>query len=175
MIIAQVKCGTERWDVKILSDKDTVKIDFSKKYQTTVHQQVSLSMPDIRISEHLPRMSGETNVYTLVCYLIEYKKEKDKDVHLVIMDLNTGETMVAEIPGSECSEIRRTSRYFMFVNLNNWFISNIGRPTSKFKKPGKKLKIQITGVGFFDFIHGQKGMAANGREIHPVLEMKIVQ
>ena len=34
------------------------------------------------------------------------------------------------------------------------------------------VKVKLTGVGFFDFIHGQKGIAANGREIHPVLSME---
>ena len=27
----------------------------------------------------------------------------------------------------------------------------------------------VTGVGFFDFIHGQTGVAPNGIELHPVL------
>jgi hypothetical protein len=31
--------------------------------------------------------------------------------------------------------------------------------------------VQITGVGFFDFIHGQTGVAPNGIELHPVLSI----
>jgi hypothetical protein len=31
--------------------------------------------------------------------------------------------------------------------------------------------VTVRGVGFFDFIHGQNGVAANGIEIHPVLEL----
>jgi len=29
--------------------------------------------------------------------------------------------------------------------------------------------VRITGVGFFDYIHGQHGVAPNGIELHPVL------
>ena len=30
-------------------------------------------------------------------------------------------------------------------------------------------RAQITGVAFFDFLHGQTGVAPNGIELHPVL------
>ena len=30
-------------------------------------------------------------------------------------------------------------------------------------------KATIRGVGFFDFLHGQTGVAPNGIELHPVL------
>ena len=29
--------------------------------------------------------------------------------------------------------------------------------------------VRITGVGFFDYLHGQRGVAPNGIELHPVL------
>ncbi len=31
---------------------------------------------------------------------------------------------------------------------------------------------QITGIGFFDFLHGQAGVAPNGIEIHPILDIQ---
>src|SRR5207237_586375 len=33
------------------------------------------------------------------------------------------------------------------------------------------IPVQITGVGMFDFLHGQTGVAPNGIEIHPVLDI----
>jgi hypothetical protein len=30
----------------------------------------------------------------------------------------------------------------------------------------------VTGVGFFDRIHGQTGVAPNGIELHPVLDIQ---
>jgi hypothetical protein len=43
---------------------------------------------------------------------------------------------------------------------------------------GPELKIgaliEITGVGFFDFEHGQSGVAPNAIELHPVLAVRRV-
>lgn len=32
--------------------------------------------------------------------------------------------------------------------------------------------VWITGVGFFDYVHGQRGVAPNGIELHPVLDVE---
>ena len=33
-------------------------------------------------------------------------------------------------------------------------------------------KYQVkTGIGFFDYVHGQVGMAINGRELHPIFSI----
>ncbi len=31
--------------------------------------------------------------------------------------------------------------------------------------------VRITGIGFFDYLHGQRGVALNGIELHPVLDV----
>jgi len=32
--------------------------------------------------------------------------------------------------------------------------------------------VRVTGVGFFDYVHGQSGVAPNGIELHPVLDVE---
>jgi hypothetical protein len=34
------------------------------------------------------------------------------------------------------------------------------------------VPVIITGVGFFDFYHGQTGVATNGIELHPVIDIQ---
>ena len=168
-VISQ-NCGVERWRIKTLSDNDTVKIDFKKIIISTVHEQVSLIPPGKKTT----RLDSETKVYSIDCFIVGYKKESnDKDIHIIIEDIDTDETMVAEIPSYECFEIQKTSRYELFKELQEWFTKNIGKPTSKFVYLEKHIPVTITGVGFFDFNHGQIGMAGNGREIHPVLSIKL--
>src|SRR6185437_14144285 len=41
--------------------------------------------------------------------------------------------------------------------------------TTSFKTAN--IPVQIKGVGMFDFLHGQTGVAPNGIEIHPVLDI----
>src|SRR5207247_8711702 len=35
----------------------------------------------------------------------------------------------------------------------------------------KTANVPVTGVGFFDFLHGQTGVAPNGIELHPLLDI----
>ena len=163
-------CGVERWDIKTLADADTSKIDFTKIIVSTVHEQAAIAKPYGKLTY---RTVTESKIYSIDCFLIGYKIEDDKDIHLIIEDINTDETMVAEIPSASCSSIQNTSRAKLFSDLHNWFLTNIGHPTSSFVFLEKHIPITITGVGYFDFMHGQKGMALNGREIHPVLTMKL--
>lgn len=43
-----------------------------------------------------------------------------------------------------------------------------------FKSQVKPTKVRLTGVGFFDRVHGQSGVAPNGIELHPVLDIKFL-
>ncbi|HEY5125315.1 MAG TPA: hypothetical protein VIK14_16410 [Ignavibacteria bacterium] len=142
-------------------------IDFENIIPSTVSEQCSLSRPSK--VKNMPRMESETTVYEIEAYVIEYKKEDDRDFHVVIEDPETEETMVVEIVDPNCPNIDNTSRYETFTKVREWFTTNF-HPTKSFKSTKKKVK--LTGVGFFDYLHGQRGMAPNGREIHPVLSME---
>jgi len=147
-----------------------VKIDFKKIIPSTVQEQTALEIPYGKKTYRLP---SETKVYSIDCLIIGYKLEDDKDIHIIIEDEKTDSTMVIEIPSSECFDIQKTSRYILFNDLDEWFSKNIGHPTSKFVFLEKHIPVTITGVGFWDKLHGQKGTAHNGREIHPVLSIKL--
>ena len=164
-------CGIERWSIKTLSDRDTIKIDFTKTTPSSVHEQVQLHPP----SKKTYRLDNESIVYSIDCLIVGYKKERnDQDVHIVIQDAVTKEFMVAEIPSYICTEVLHTSRSQRYRDLQDWFRYNIGKPKTKFIYLKNPIAVTITGLGFFDFCHGQKGMASNGREIHPVLSIQII-
>jgi len=160
----------KRWPVKTLSDKDTILVDFKNIVKSSVHEQVSFKRPEGKINT---RLTSETTVYSLDCYIIGFVKELDRDIHVVIKDSKTEETMVVEIPIYIDDNIKNTSRYLQFKKLREWFVNNIGEPHTIFKKLKKPILVTLSGVGFWDTVHGQKGMAANGREIHPVLTMDL--
>ena len=170
--IVSQNVGFARKNIKTLSDSDTLKINFTEIIPSTVHEQILLERPLGKITT---RLNNETKVYSIKCYIIGYKKEiLDKDIHIILKDIDTDETMVAEIPSPKCFEIRETSRYLSFIQLREWFMNNIGSPYYlKFIYLEKPIPVTITGIGFFDFMHGQKRMAENEREIHPVLSIKL--
>lgn len=168
--LSNAQCGKERWSIKTLTDRDTAYIDFDNIIETTVSEQCDLPKPS-KI-KNKPRLKTERTVYELVGYVTDYKIENDRDYHVVIEDPDTGETMVVEIVDPDCPDIINTSRYETFKEVRSWFKKHFN-PTSSFKT--KRAKVRLTGVGFFDFIHGQRGMAPNGREIHPVLSIERVR
>jgi hypothetical protein len=47
-------------------------------------------------------------------------------------------------------------------------------PGVTFKAAIKPIRVRITGVGFFDRLHGQMGVAPNGIELHPVLDVQLM-
>jgi hypothetical protein len=164
-------CGDKRWDVKTLSDVDTNNINFSNPVRSSVHIQTHLLRPPGILTS---RTSSEDTVYSITCYIIAYKKKlDDKDIHIIIRDIKTKETMVAEISSADCSSVKKTSRFQQIKSLDEWFEKNIGIPKENFTYLWKAKLVTITGVGIFDTVHGQKGMAKNGREIHPILTIKI--
>lgn len=84
--------------------------------------------------------------------------EQDRDFHLIISDLERPQvTMIAEIPAPECAggggheEDYRKAREAILSTPRNTII-------------------ELVGVGFFDFLHDQRGHAPNGIELHPVLD-----
>ena len=168
-----ITCGVERWAVKTCYDADTMNVKFNTIVPTTIAYQRSLTKPTLPPQgDNTTRLTVEDTVYSLDCYIIQTKLESDLDYHVEISTIgNTSETMVAEIVNPECPNIINTSRYTIFKTLRDWYTATFS-PTTSFKPIG--VSVHITGVGFFDFLHGQTGIPPNGREIHPILTMSLI-
>jgi hypothetical protein len=163
-------CGVERWYVKTCIDADTVNVNFNNIVPSSIAYQRSLVHPTLP-GDNTTRLSVEDTVYSIVCQLVEYKYETDQDYHVVIKTIGSAsETMVAEIADPTCAGISNTSRLQQMTALRTWF-ANRYNPTSSFKFVSDT--VVLTGVGFFDFAHGQTGAAPNQREIHPILSMSL--
>jgi hypothetical protein len=162
---ASAQCGVERWSVKTGTDSDAAKINPAITTTTTIGSLVALATPPV-----LPPSSRlqptETTVFAVNATLIEFKLETDSDYHIVIQD-SAGKTMITEIPSPAC------------VGTGSPFASAIASARSKFDAQLKatnqaqttSVPVQIKGVGFFDSLHGQTGVAPNGIELHPVLDI----
>src|SRR5206468_1655513 len=81
-----------------------------------------------------------------------------------------GATMVTEIPCPCC--VAGSSPFTAGIaNARQEFDAHF-TATSSFT--AVSVPVQMTGVGFFDFIHGQTGVAPNGIELHPILDIKFL-
>jgi hypothetical protein len=72
--------------------------------------------------------------------------------------------MITEIPSPGC--VGANSPFLPSISSVRTTFDDTFHATTDFQDV--ELPVQITGVGFFDFLHGQRGAAPNGIELHPV-------
>lgn len=139
-------CGVERWTVKTLQDRPIL----IPRKRTTVAFLVSLprpySFPDWR-------MPFERHVFQVTGRVTLVRPEDDQDLHIVL--LAGRKHMIAESPAWSCTRKAKLYRRRQMARARQ--AVRICR------------RARVTGVAFFDFKHGQTGVAPNAIELHPIL------
>jgi RyR domain-containing protein len=158
-------CGVERWAVKTLTDPDAPRVDLSP-VDSSVHELVALAAPPSPTTRVAP---AEFTTYRVTADLTYVKlEEKDSDVHMVIKDPQTGQSMIIEAACPACAEGSAVTDQIAQVRqiVEARFPRAIAGLPENLQPP---LSVTVTGVAFFDYPHGQTGYADNGIELHPVL------
>jgi len=135
----QAACGVERWNVKILRDRDTARVDL-RAVPTTVAALGALPAP-AELGPANGRLPLERRTFRVRAFLAKHaSEENDGDIHLVLSDVgDRTKTMIAEIPDSACAlGSRHASRYAEARRV----IDSL---------PGG-IEVEIEGVAFFDRI-----------------------
>jgi hypothetical protein len=159
------QCGVERWSVKTGTDADVGLVNLNSSTNTTIAALRAPAAPN-PIPANNRVSPWETTQWVLNATLTLYKLESDSDYHLVLQDAN-GLTMIVEIPSPSC--VGAGSPFLAGItNARNEFNARFTATTS-FQTAN--IPVQIKGVGMFDFLHGQTGVAPNGIELHPVLDV----
>jgi hypothetical protein len=139
-------CGFERWTVKTLQDRPSLLAVQS----TTIAYLASRPAPAV-----LPntRLRFERHVFRVNARVTLVRLEADEDFHLVLVQ--GAQHMIAESPAAACTAGATASERAQMAAARQAV-----RPCSS---------AVVTGVAFFDFLHGQTGVAPNGIELHPIL------
>jgi hypothetical protein len=112
--------------------------------------------------------------------LTGFKHESDQDYHLTLLD-PSGATMIAEIP--DPAVVDRNSRLVsQIASARDAFsvrfqvlLASLAALQAGPQAPGivdLSIHVVLTGVGFYDFLHGATDQAPNGVELHPVLSIE---
>jgi hypothetical protein len=111
----------------------------------------------------------ETTTYRVRATLVKMKIEEDGDVHLVIAQPGTANaaTMIVEFPSAGCTRKAPSWARRAMARARTALTTSCGTPSRSAFTPLRGAAT-ITGIGFFDFLHGQSGVAPNGIELHPV-------
>ena len=161
-------CGTERWPVKTGTDRDAGNVNMAAQPATVS------ALRSIRPAPPNPNARRETSVaptelttVAVAAILRVIKREKDQDYHLVIADPHTGETMIIESPDPSCAAGSRFAADIAEVRkeIDKRFHGPIAG------RHQVNIPVNVTGVAFFDPLHGQEGVAPNGIELHPILSI----
>ncbi len=164
-----VACGTERWDVKTLTDPGSSAVKLKNARSSTVTKLAGMKP----LGQSEARRAQERQVYRVKVIFdslpgrkLGFKLETtDSDIHLAVRDA-LGSTMIVEFPDPGCTVgARYRSR---MKSARTALVAACGPPPrSRFRE--LQGSATITGVLFFDFFHRQRGVASNVAELHPAL------
>jgi hypothetical protein len=143
-------CGVERWTVKTLQDRPLL----LPVRRTTLAYLTSRPAPSSLPDRRLP---FERRVFQVTAAVILVRQEDDSDFHVVLRDA-AGRTMIAEAPLPACAPHATTVRRKQMATARS--------------AVRVCAKARVTGVAFFDFKHGQTGVAPNAIELHPILAFR---
>jgi hypothetical protein len=159
-----------RWPVRTGADPGARKLVGQAPTKTTIASLRALPVPAVLPPEERSPGAEET-VWQVDAALIEYRLLAIGDYKLVIAD-DQGNTMIARIPdpaalapGSFFAEQIAAAR--------QEFVSQIPEAAAPASRslffPSGGVPVTLQGLGFFDFVHGQRGVAPNGIALYPVI------
>jgi len=143
-------CGVERWTVKTLQDHPRL----LPVRTTTIAYLTSRPAPAVLPDTRLP---FERHIFRIRAAVTLVRHEDDSDLHVVVEDAR-GRTMITEAPLPACAP-RATTLRRMQMRQARAMVRLCPRA-------------MVTGVAFFDFQHGQTGVAPNAIELHPILAFR---
>ena len=143
---AALACGVERWKVKTLQDRPRL----FRANAIPMSQLVSHERPTPLPGTRLP---FERHIWSVDAAVTLVRHEPDEDFHIVVE--SGADQMIAESPSSACTRGATAYR------------------RRQMREARSKLRLctqaRVVGVAFFDFKHGQTGVAPNAIELHPIL------
>jgi hypothetical protein len=159
-------CGKERWSVKTVSDKDNGEVSDAPE-RTSIHDLTNIAAPiNLNVRKNSRYSPTELKTFEVAGVLKIIKHETDGDYHLVIAD-QKGRTMIVEAPEPSCA---MDSRFLDKIKKVRQAIDQQFGEITRKRRPS--VMVAVTGVGFFDKIHGQEGVAPNGIELHPIVAIE---
>ena len=145
-------CGVERWRFKTLQDRPLL----LPQRDTTIAYLVSRTRPAY---VGVLRRPFERHIFRVTSAVTLVRPEDDGDFHLVLSDQQR--TMIAETPSSSCDS-RATPKRRRQMQIARSRVQLCARA-------------RVVGVAFFDYYHGQTGVAPNAIELHPVLAFRCLR
>jgi len=172
-----ISCGKELWPIKTLIDPNAAQVQLDPVLTTSIAAINALPVP----ADPTTRQGDdfELHTYQVTAFLVGYKLEADNDWHVVLSDDGSEaqpHTLIVEIPNPACTQPPlepTTSRVLAQTTQARAAFETAFPPASACFSCNLKTEVTVVGVGFFDKLHGQHGVAVNGAELHPVIGFQV--
>jgi hypothetical protein len=187
IVLTLTSCGQEakkeckgrfRWDVKTMTDSKGIKLFSEVPFDSTISQLILVRPPAkmfilSKKDGRLPRFKSEEYLVKIVALVTKMDIRKDQDYHIVLKSPDSKASLIGEIPDPDCSYIAGFPVHcekFRLARSQGDVIYKILKET---KKP---VLVEVIGVPFWDAPHFWiKGSSRTGREIHPILEIRVLE
>ena len=165
-------CALTRSEVKALRDLDAARVAFDAVIPTTITALNDLPS-HCGPAGNRRRSAEEFRVYEVVGRMTRVRRERDRDVHIVLADVeHPRDRLVIELGDPDTRSGRRSpyrarlaAAQRMFEDLQRQFGVRSVREL-------EGRSVRVTGVGFFDVTHFQRGRSRSCIELHPVLAIE---
>ncbi|HEY0156863.1 MAG TPA: hypothetical protein VGF28_06165 [Thermoanaerobaculia bacterium] len=161
--IAAAACGLDRWPVKTASDVDAALIHVTAL--PAAIQTLQAIPPPRPLPQDRRVAPVETTVYSVIATMVAYRITPESTIELVLSD-EAGRTMLAQIPDPACAA---GSRFLEEISDTRRRFLTRYTPAESFAYAA--VPVDVRGVGFFDFLQGQRGGAPNGIALSPVIDI----
>ncbi|MFZ4522529.1 MAG: hypothetical protein ACOYNC_12545 [Bacteroidales bacterium] len=169
--------GFFRWEVKTLTDSGGVSLLSARSADSTITHLVSVHPPKrffilSKKDGSLPRFKEENQVVRVVAIIGKVKTERDRDIHIILRSIDSEDTMIGEIPDPDCRIFDSLPALKIAYTKARKELQQVRDLIGKTKDP---VLVEITGIPLWDARHWWlRGCARNGRELHPILSLKIL-
>jgi hypothetical protein len=161
-------CGGTLWRLMTLSDAGKKAVNLSRE-PTTIAQIAQVQRPrPIGPARTTP---FQRQVWGLRAVVDRYRIASNGEIVLILFSIDTGQFMDAYLPAKECLGRDARDRTGMIAARSS-FTQRCPRVTAAWQLIG--ITVEIAGVGFWNPINNTRGALANGAELRPVTNLKVV-
>ncbi len=172
LAILSSACALTRSEVKALRDRDAPQITFDAPIPTTIAALNELPS-HCGPAGNRRRATEEFSVYQVTGRIIRVRRERDRDVHIVVSDLeHPRDRLVIELGDPDTRSGRRSPFRDRLAAARRTFDALQKQFGVGSVRELEGRTVRVTGVGFFDINHLQRGRSRSCIELHPVLSIE---
>jgi hypothetical protein len=161
-------CGGTLWRLMTLSDPDRFKVDLVRR-PTTIAEIAARVRPQVIGPRRTTAFQRQ--VWGLRAVVDRYRIASNGEIVLILYSIETAQFMNAYLPAAECLGPRARNRTGMLAARKS-LVSQCPRVTVPWQLVG--ITVELAGVGFWNPSTATRGALANGAELRPVTNLKVV-